>query len=290
LVQEWGPHGPQAQFTLFPAVCSSMDMFTFVDRFVLAVVVYLGLAQRWNRKGLLIGGDGGGSRVDDDDEYHNSTGSSIDHDDHVVWVILSKKDKTDDVDGRPVEILGAAEYSWQPKDQTAFLLALPPSVKQWRNLLIPGRSIHEPLVPYISNVIVSPLARGQGIGKRLIHAVEDEALRSWRNRRTTTMTTMMMTTTTAHGSTKNVKQQKQQQQPPPPFQLYLHVSQKAIVAQNMYDRLGYQPVVHSPNNSNGAVDQNHFWSRFGKRLGLLLLGLYFMEPEPLEYRCKKLFP
>lgn len=135
LVQEWGPLGPSPLFTLFPKFLSKRFTFTsYIDNFFLAVVITLGLYQRWNRKGFLS------------------------QDDNTVFVILNSRD----------EVLGAAELSWQPKYQVASPLALPLGFKR----LLAGGS--EELVPYISNVVVSRKHRKQGYGKRLIEACEDK--------------------------------------------------------------------------------------------------------------------
>mmetsp|Transcript_1771 Transcript_1771/g.2695 ORF Transcript_1771/g.2695 Transcript_1771/m.2695 type:complete len:287 (-) Transcript_1771:27-887(-) len=189
LVQEWGPLGPSPLFTLFPKFISKRFTFTsFIDNFCLAIVITLGLYQRWNRKGFLS------------------------HDDYIVLVILNSRD----------EVLGAAELSWQPKDQVATPLALPFGFKR----LLAGGS--EKMVPYISNVVVSRKHRKQGYGRKLIQACEDK-LRKME---------------TSHS-----------------ICVYLHVSnKKECTAKNWYmDKLGYEMADNQ--NETKYVSLVYEWSQ-----------------------------
>lgn len=135
MVQEWGPMGPSSSFSLFPKFFSKrFAIISFIENFCLAIVVTLGLYQRWNRKGFLS------------------------RDDYNVYVLLNQYD----------EVLGAAELSWQPKFQVSTPLALP---LEFKHLIAGGR---ENMVPYISNLVVSKTHRRQGHGKKLIQLCEDQ--------------------------------------------------------------------------------------------------------------------
>lgn len=97
-VQEWGPSSG-GDFTLFPRQllpAAWVDTCTYVDNFVLASVIYLGLYQRINRKG------------------------GLDEDDYQVFCITCGED-----------VVGAAELSLQAPHQTASPLCLPVAAKQW---------------------------------------------------------------------------------------------------------------------------------------------------------------
>jgi len=140
----------QIQFTLFPRklIVNSKNenieqIANFVDNFVLAAIIYLGLYQRCRRRW-------------------------ISEPDHQVWCLTTENDPTSEDNGI---VVGAVELSLEISGQTSSPFCVPLEIK--KNLL--GNNNNRCLQPYVSNVIVKEDCRGKGYGSIMLRKIENEA-------------------------------------------------------------------------------------------------------------------